>query len=103
MLMRGAAPRWAWGRRPAVLLALRSRRAVQERRRSLRRARSARHPERVRTPGVTAADFSWEAFERWRGRDARQWVVRFELVAGGRPGLGAGTPEGAGPTGEERR
>ena len=39
------------------------------------------HPESLRGPDMTASDFSWEAFERWRGRDARHWVVRFELVA----------------------
>ncbi|HET7768363.1 MAG TPA: response regulator [Chloroflexota bacterium] len=38
------------------------------------------HPEALRSPRITCADFSWEAFERWRARSGASWVVRFEVL-----------------------
>ena len=38
------------------------------------------HPEALRSPRVTAADFSWQAFQRWRARSGSSWVVRFEVL-----------------------
>lgn len=38
------------------------------------------HPEALRSHRITADDFSWEAFERWRARPGQCWVVRFEVL-----------------------
>ena len=42
------------------------------------------HPEVLRAcfgPRITAADFSWDAFEKWRRREGTVMTIRFELVA----------------------